>query len=341
MNTIRTLGHTATRLTCLFSLTVLVSASVNADVLRVGSKTINGTLEGYDGRTFQFRNAETGKREEISRTSIKDLKLDKPRKAKIEVMGKSGPASMLMAGYARGQFLLLDKGEKTTIPGMRVKSLELERVSSFGATSTAPVPKPAKQIPTRVINELLARPDLTPSQKDTLTQYEAAKDKYNTFLAESSAMVQAMDTMTGSDRIDALNNLRLRKDAEQPLKQEMASSQQALLAAFPELKHGMPSAPSTKGQNTGTTETLTLTLPKLGEGEILILDTGLFKQLGSLTDNQKQALLDYEATAADYEKLMGGTPTQDEVQSVQERLATTQSALLGAFPNVRVINNAY
>ncbi len=211
-----------------------LSATAQADVLNTGSKTQTGTLEGYDGRSFLFRDETTGKVQAISRTSIKDLKLDTPRKAEVEIIGKAKPESMLMAGYAKGMFLFIRQGEKTTISGMNVKSLKLEYVSRFGGPSE-PVPETVQLIPDAEITRLLNHPDLNADQKAALEQYQAAKDKHRQFVAESSAMIAKMDTLTGSERQATLTKLRLRKEAEQPLKRELEASQQALSAAFPEL----------------------------------------------------------------------------------------------------------
>jgi hypothetical protein len=209
-------------------------APARADVLNIGSKTQNGILEGYDGRSFQFRDEKTGKVQAISRTSVKDLKLDKPRKAEVEVMGKKKTETMLMAGYAKGTFLFINQGEKTTISGMNVKNIKLEYVSQFGRPSD-PVPESVQQISDADINRLLGQPDLRDDQKAALKQYQEARNKHRQFVAESSAMVAKMDTLTGSERQATLNKLRLRKEAEQPLKRDLEASQQALTAAFPEL----------------------------------------------------------------------------------------------------------
>ena len=211
-----------------------LSAAAQADVLNIGSKTQKGTLEGYDGRSFQFRDAGDGKVQNVFRTSVKDLKLDKPRKAEVEMIGKAKPESMLMAGYAKGMFLFIKQGEKATISGMNVKSIKLEYVSQFGRPSE-PVPEVVQLIPDAEIKRLLNHPDLNASQKSSLEQYQAAKEKHRQFVAESSAMVAKMETLTGGERQAVLNNLRLRKEAEQPLKRELQASQQALTAAFPEL----------------------------------------------------------------------------------------------------------
>lgn len=320
---------------CLLVLGALASVPARADILNIGLKTHTGTLEGYDGRNFRFRD-DIGGIKELSRTSVKDLRLDKPRKAKVLVMGKSAPEEMLMAGYAKGKFLFLQKNEKVIISGMRVKNITLEAPSMFGRPA-GPAPQPVDQIADAAIARLLARPDLTADQQATIERYRTAKQAFNEFLATSSAMVGAMNSMTGSDRIAALNALRLRKEAEQPLKRELAASQQALTAAFPELLTGQTKAmPGGGGNAAGRLETITLTMPKLGPDEVLIIDTGVFKQLGSLTEIQTLAIRGYEAAVAAYQKLPP-MPPAEEFDAAQQRLTATQKTLFQAFPNVQVV----
>jgi hypothetical protein len=141
---------------------------------------------------------------------------------------------MLMAGYAKGMFLFIKEGKKEIISGMNVKSVKVDHVSRFGRPSE-PVPEAVQQIADADIEDLLARPDLSADQKAALEQYQAASGKYRQFVTESSSMVERMDTMTGSERQAVLNDLRLRKEAEQPLKRDLQASQQALTDAFPEL----------------------------------------------------------------------------------------------------------
>lgn len=321
---------------CLLVLGALASVPARADVLNIGSKTQTGTLEGYDGRNFRFRNAEVGGIEEVSRTSVKDLRLDKPRKAEVVVMGKSAPEKMLLAGYAKGQFLFIQQDKKVVISGMRVKNITLEVPSMFGRPA-GPAPQPVQQIDEAAIARLLARPDLTADQQATIERYRTAKQAYNEFLATSSAMVGAMDSMTGSDRIEALNALRLRKEAEQPLKHELAASQQALTATFPELLTGQTQAmPGGGGNAAGRSETITLTMPKLDPDEVLIIDTGVFKQLGSLTEGQTLAISGYEAAVAAYQKLPPISPAE-AFAAAQQRLTATQQTLFQAFPNVQFV----
>lgn len=224
----------ARRAACLLALCAFVPAMAQADVLNIGSKTQNGTLEGYDGRNFQFRDKETGKAQDVSRTSTRDLKLDQPRKAEVVLMGNTVPEEMLMAGYAKGMFLFLKDGKKEIISGMKVKNVTLERVSWFGQSSE-PVPEAVRQIADAEIEALRSRPDLDADQRAALDQYQHAVDKYRLFVKESSSLVVRMNTLTGSDRQALLNDLRLRKEAEQPLKRELEASQQALIAEFPEL----------------------------------------------------------------------------------------------------------
>ena len=227
-------GRIARRAAFLLALCAFASATARADVLNIGSKTQKVTLEGYDGRSFQLYDPESGKSLTMSRTSIKDLRLDSPRKAEVAVMGQTEPEEMLMAGYAKGMFLFIKQGKQEIISGMKVTNIKLATVSRFGRPSE-PIPEAVQQIADADIENLLARPDLTADQKAALEQYQRAADQYRRFVAESSSLVAKMDAMTGGARQAALNDLRLRKEAEQPLKRELHASQQTLSEAFPEL----------------------------------------------------------------------------------------------------------
>lgn len=221
------------RAAVLLPLCAFVSTMAQADVIRIGTKSQSGTLEAYDGRSFQFRDEGDGKVQNVPRTSVKDLKLDEPRKAEVVQMGKA-TEEMLMAGYAKGMFLFMHQGRKEIISGMKVTNIKLATVSRFGGSSE-PTPGAMQLVSDADIETLLVRPDLNADQEAALDQYQAAKDKYRQFVNESSALVARMEMLKGSDRQAVLNDLRLRKEAEQPLKSELAASWHALSAAFPEL----------------------------------------------------------------------------------------------------------
>jgi len=220
----------------IMGMAVLLGALVSmtrADEIMVGATTQNGILEGYDGRHFQFYERETGKVLTISRTSVKQLKLDPPRKGEVLAIGKSEPRKVVVHGYAKGKFLFAEDKKPLAIMGMNVKRLSLASVSRFTGSSE-PMQEAVQTIADADIQVLQARTDLTAGQQATLESYTDAKARYQTFVAESSALVSKMDTLTGADRIAALQDLRLRKEAEQPLRRELAVRQRELISAFPE-----------------------------------------------------------------------------------------------------------
>ena len=309
-------------------------ATVRADVLNIGSKTQSGTLEGYDGRNFQFRDA-NGNLLAVPRSSVKALKLDQPRKGEVVIGGKPpSPEKMLVRGFADGEFLLTENGKDLSVMGMRVNRIKLDPLPPSGRDAESVA---VRQIADAEINTLLDRPDLTAEKKAILEQYKAAKRKYRDFVAESSSMVATMDTLTGMERQKVLNDLRIRKAEEQPLKREMDENQDALIKAFPELLTGAVQAiPAGDGGNVELLETVTVTLPKLGENEVMIMDSAVFKQFENLTEVQYTAIRDYDAAVAAYHA-QSATPPEGTMEAIKKRLASAQSTLFKSFPNVRFV----
>lgn len=74
----------------------------------------------------------------------------------------------------------------------------------------------------------------TSAQSKAYNSYRQVRETYNAFVAKSAEMVQAMDKSSGTERENLLNKLRLRKNAEQPIAEELKKAQEQLLAAFPE-----------------------------------------------------------------------------------------------------------
>lgn len=330
----------AGRLALLLVLCMSVSGTVRADLLDTGSKPQRGTLEGYDGNNFQFRDDRSGKLLEVSRSSVRNLKLDEPRKAEVVIAGKPPfPEKILVRGYDDGLFLFTENGKELRVMGMKVSRIKLDAIPRPGREQES-APTVTEQIAEADINKLLAQPNLTADQKTTLEHYRDVNGKYRDFLAKSSAMVSAMDVMKGAERQKALNDLRIRKEEEQPLKREMEESQRALIQAFPELLTGHVQAmPSGDSGNVEFSETITVALPRLGENEVMIIDTGIFKQLGNLTDTQNMAIRDYEAVVAAYQK-QSTIPAPGELDAAKKRLAVEQVNLFKVFPAIHFVQES-
>jgi hypothetical protein len=315
------------------------------DTLKGRSGTQTVTFEQFDGQNFHVRDQKSGNKQSLPRLNVYELSLEQPRMADVVMAGKPKPEQLLLKGYANGRFVFSIGGKDQNIVGMDVRSIRPLPVSSSApAAAAAPGGSqgvPMQQIPDRDIQTLLGRPGLTPDQKRILEEYKAAKAEYNKFQSESSALVSAMDTLTGNQRQQALNQLRLRKEQEQPVRRRMETSQQAVLAAFPELLTGSPAttaAPGTSGMEIPA-ETITLTMPPLSENEVLIIDTAVFRQLGNLSDAQSNALISYDAAAHAYQKA-AANPAASNADALLENLTKAQHNLFAAFPNVKVINQS-
>lgn len=318
-----------------FALLLSIGATaVWADVIVVGSSKKKATIEGYDGRNILYYDFDSHKNAEASRMSVKAFALDKPRKAKVVMMGKPKPQNMIMHGYKNGKFVFADGEKRVEIHAMKVDNISLEKAPMFAKQSQA-APEPAQKISDADIQRALSRPDLTPKQKALLEDYQATSKEYRQFVAESGQLVSQMDALTGADRIAALEKLRQRKEEEQPLKGKMMASQRAVLQAIPDLLSAPPQDVAVANVPEESADIITMTMPKVGENEILIIDTSIFKQLGSLNDTQKAAIANYDGAVVAYQETAGHAPP-DAVREAQGKLTTAQKALFKAFPNVRV-----
>lgn len=328
--------HAAVSLLCL-------AIAAGADTLNMGTKSHEGTFEGFENGKFLFRTSE-GREVKEPRTSVQKLTLTEPRKVSLVRNTKADPVAMTLTGYESGKFAVKEGGKDATIPGMQVKAVTVEMEMMAGGGGGA-VDDPPRPVPAVDISGLADREDLTPAQKGTLERYKAAREKYDAFLAESSALVTQMDKATGPKREELLNVLRRRKVEEQPVKRDLEAGRAALLTAFPELAGGGKAAaqgkwtpPPENGPAAGA-GTIVLKVPKTGENEVFLIDTAILQKGKKLSDAQTEAIRAYDGVRADYEKLAADPMGADAaaVEAIQEALAEAQAAILKAFPNLKLV----
>ena len=82
------------------------------------------------------------------------------------------------------------------------------------------------------LKELSTAENLSNSQKTAINRYIKARKSYIQFQKESSAMIKQRDQTDGKKREALINKLHLRKNAEQPLKNELKASIAQLDAEF-------------------------------------------------------------------------------------------------------------
>ena len=322
---------------------VLTAAAAEADVLQVGTRKHRGTFEGFKNGKFSVKGAD-GKLVEASRISVRSLTLDMPRRGTILRTTARKAEEVVIRGYKGGKFAIKQSGKPTTVTGTHVKEITVKPVeiteSRGGASGSGEgIIEPID------ISGLERRRDMTQQQSAVLENYKSAREKYDSFLARSSAMVAEAKSADGGRRNDMLLQLRHRKSEEQPIKRELEASQASLLSTFPELTGGAPvsanTGPARKNESPAVAEEeLTLYVPRVPEGQVLLIDTGFFEQLGKLSEDQTAAISGYNKAKNKYSRFV------DDPSSVQEEsdrnalraeLTEAQSGLLKAFPRLKLV----
>lgn len=242
----RTTPHarrTGTLLLCLLAHT----AATSADTLTIGSTRHDGTFLEYAEGRFVFQ-ATSGERVEKARAYVRTMTLDPAREARVTA-SDGGVQHGRLTGYAQSRFTFED--------GSTHLAMRVQRVAPTSpAASREPAP-PAADGPgagdaSLDIRPLLARDDLSAAQRAALARYREADRAYRAFVTESSRLVHRMQTSTGRARDDALEALRMRKVAEQPVRAELAAARAALRQAVPEPwgdAHARPTASSGTGRD--------------------------------------------------------------------------------------------
>jgi len=309
-----------------------------ADVLNLGTKEHEGTFEGFANSRFVFRTG-AGREVKESRTSVQRLTLAEPRKVALLRPGKKDPETVMLVGYEGGKFTVKQGNQETNIPGMQVRSIEVEmEMPEGGGADVTDTPRP---IPPIDISELAARQDLGAPQIAVLEKYKAARAKYDAFIEESSALVAAMNKATGAKREELLNTLRRRKGEEQPIKRSLETSRSALIAAFPEITGGKTPQKKQTSENEPATKQgqIIVKVPAAGENEVFFLDTDMLGKGRELNEEQSASIERYNAVKGNYERLaadpMGAS--EEKAEALRTALAEAQTGLLKAFPNLKLV----
>lgn len=221
-----------------------MSAGVHAaDTMVVASETHTGTFEGYRQNRFLFR-TESGTLLQEVRGRVSELKLGQPCKVTFARTGRKKREPAHLKTYAHMKFTFEDGGREKVVPAFNIREITVQRDESGGAAKPDDGAKPggAPDKPgvftTYDVRPLASRSDLTGPQSAALKRYETAKSRYDAFLKESTRLVTEMDRAKGAQREKLLNELRTRKNQEQPIKKELDGATAALLSAFPWLKTG-------------------------------------------------------------------------------------------------------
>jgi|ETNmetMinimDraft_15_1059895.scaffolds.fasta_scaffold33704_1 hypothetical protein len=308
--------------TILITLAALaISYTCMGDVMVVGTQKHSGNFAGYENNEFLF-STRGGRMLRQGRMQVRSISLDTPRKVNIVEAGKKTVEASLV-GYDRSRFTIKENGAERAVLAMRIKQITMKQ--------EAPVEgNPERMVPVIDISPLEARNDLTPRQSAALKDYKSARNEYDTFLSESSAMVAQRDGATGARREELINRLRTKKNDEQPLKRRLASAEATLLNTIP--RPWARPAREKNGETTGAA------LPEISEDEVLLIDVSGLEKAPDLNKEQKTALQNYKAAKSEYERLTIGATGTDQTEAQERagnRVREAQRGLLKAFPGIR------
>ena len=211
----------------------LAVAAVGSDVMVVKNVTHEGTFEGFEKNIFRFQTAE-GEFLKEKRGKVSRLELAEPCKVTLLRTGKKESEPGLFKKYERLKFIFDENGKDKAEFANSIKKITVLRD-----------PEPAVNgrgggggngsVEFIDVGPLEEREGLSAAQSAALQQYKAASAKYRAFVDTSTALVGQMDGAAGGERDRLLNQLRLRKNEEQPLKSAFNTATAQLLAKFPEL----------------------------------------------------------------------------------------------------------
>ncbi len=189
-----------------------------ADTMIIGSKTYTGMLQGYENGHFIFKTTDW-KTIKKPRTNIKKIIPDSPYNVTYAVKGKKKEAKLIK--YEKSKFFLKQEGKETeAIYGVSIKNLKIEKKSSY-SMPPGHIPRDQGLKTSLNIKELVNSANLSDSQKVAIKSYIKTRKAYIQFQKESSVLVKQRDQANGKKREALINKLHLRKNAEQPLKNEL------------------------------------------------------------------------------------------------------------------------
>jgi len=305
---------------------------VFADSMRIGTKTQKGTFAGYKNGSIMFQD-ENGEQFPQPRGSVKSLTIDSPCEASFKASSKDLTGMFTLVKYESGIFTVKDKGKQKEIPAIKVSEITVKQSVSASGDRVGDAPVSIRDID---ISGIEGRTDLTQQQTEILNKYKAARSKYNAFVSENSSMVQQMDKAKGQKREELLNELRVRKAQEQPIRLEYETCRTSLVNAFKNLAGNT----GTKGTGKTSPQDIIYKVPKLEENQQLIIDTGVFDEIGKLSKAQSEAIQQYNTVKKEYEQYAAAPDAggdQAKSEALISKLNTAQGKLLSEFPQLKIV----
>jgi hypothetical protein len=209
----------------------LVTAAGAAGPLVGTGKTKEGTFRGYEKGRFLFASSK-GKPMKEQAGRVMKLILGEPLKVTYQTADAAKPLEAQFKGYDKKTFTFAGKeGKETSVPQLKMKTIEL----SFDMEGEEGGDRGGGRYPIPDVNlESLAGTEATPAQQAAIDKFTAAKKRYDEFVNVSSGLVQEMDKATGVKREEFLNQLRARKNDEQPLRTALINAYKTMGDAFPD-----------------------------------------------------------------------------------------------------------
>lgn len=192
-------------------------AEARCDEWVIGGQTRQGTFLRYEDGKFIFLTEKGETREASSRVSR--LVLPKPASVTYQTTEDRRSRSGELRGYDRRGFVLADGGREMTLPLLKMKRLEVADVTGGAGEGRSGVELGDDRYPVPNIDLRKFQGDtLTEEQHAAVERFHRAKKAFDAFVDESSRLVAEMEKSTGERRQRLLDQLRLRKLQEQPLR---------------------------------------------------------------------------------------------------------------------------
>lgn len=201
------------------------------DEITIGNTKQQGTFEGVENSLLVFR---TGKDNVLKENGSKVLRitLDSPCKATITYTSKKPDETVLLKGYEKLKFTIGDRKKERTVFAATVKQMTVQREAPSSNDGESGGMGGIIQFDFNTFEAGLQDQELTAAQKTALQNYKSAKTKFDVFVNESTVLQRQMDKSTDAVRENLLNQLRKRKNEEQPIRNALLQAQPAFFSEF-------------------------------------------------------------------------------------------------------------
>jgi hypothetical protein len=216
----------------MLGLLVSVVTARGDQITMFASKPSEGSFKGVSNGSLVYQN-EKGKMCKELPSRISRITFAEPVKVSYTTQDGKSDESALLKGYEKQSFQLEKDGKTLQLAATKIKSMDVvleTEAAGDGAVEEEGRPYPIPPFDAATLQAALPNP--TEPQQKALARLEKAKQAFDTFLAENSALVAKLDKGVGT-RMELLNTLRARKNKETPLRNELLTAYQALAKMCP------------------------------------------------------------------------------------------------------------